>query len=94
MPTIFNVMVDAVVLHWESLLVEEQEGGESSGDKGYRTQTAGRAIRGRYDGRQWAEEGRQRLTVKAEFLYASDGMVASIDPGWLQLAFNMLTGLF
>ena len=34
-PTIFNVVVDAVVCHWESLLVaewEEQEGGEIRGD--------------------------------------------------------------
>ena len=37
LPTIFNVMVDAVVRHWESLLVAERggrEGGKSSGDKG------------------------------------------------------------
>ena len=33
-PTILNVVVDAVVRHWESLLVAEREGGESSGDKG------------------------------------------------------------
>ena len=35
-PTSFNMVVDAVVRHWESLLVaerEEREGGEISGDK-------------------------------------------------------------
>ena len=26
--------------------------------------------------------------------YAEDGMVASTDPGWIQLAFNTLTGVF
>ena len=32
-PTIFNVVVDAVVLHWESL-VAEREGGDRSNDDG------------------------------------------------------------
>ena len=40
------------------------------------------------------EEGNQRLTVKAEFFYADNGMVESTDPGWLQSAFYMLTGIF
>ena len=31
-PTIFNVVVDAVVFHWESLLVAEREGVESRGN--------------------------------------------------------------
>ena len=34
------------------------------------------------------------MTVKEEFFYVEDGVVASTDPGWLQLAFNMLTGIF
>ena len=37
--TILNVVVDTVVRHWESLLVAEREGGESSGDKGDGEQT-------------------------------------------------------
>ena len=48
MPTIFNMVVDAVVRHWESLLVaerEEQEVGDSSGDEGDRAQTTERTIR-------------------------------------------------
>ena len=49
--TIFNVVVDAVVCHWGSLVVAEQEGGDSSCDKGDRAQTAGRKIRDRDDGR-------------------------------------------
>ena len=40
------------------------------------------------------EEGHKRLTVKAACFYVKDGMVASTDPGWIQLAFDMLTGLF
>ena len=32
--------------------------------------------------------------VKAEFFYSNNGMVASIDPGWIQSVFKMLTGLF
>ena len=54
----------------------------------------GRTIQDRDDRRQWTEEGHQRLTVNAEFFYADDGVVASTDPGWLQLAFDLLTGIF
>ena len=94
LPTIFNVMVDAVVCHWESLLVAEREGVDISGDEGDGAQTAGRTIRDQDDGRQWPEEGHQRLTVRAEFFYADDGVVESTDPEWLQLEFDMLTGIF
>ena len=96
-PIIFNVVVDTVVCHWESLLVaerEEREGGEISGDEGDRTHMAGRMIRDQDNRRQWTEEGNQRLTTKAEFFYANDGMVASTDPGWIHLAFDILMGLF
>ena len=55
---------------------------------------AGRMIQGQEDGQRRAEEGHQRLTVKAALFYADYGMVASIDPGWLQSAFDMLTELF
>ena len=63
-PTILNVVVDAVVRHWESL-VAEQEGGYSSGDDRDGEQTEGRTIQGQDYGQQQAEEGHQRLTVKA-----------------------------
>ena len=43
----------------------EKEGVESSGDKGDGAQKAGRVIWDRDGGRQWVEEGHQRLTVKA-----------------------------
>ena len=33
-------------------------------------------------------------TPKASFFYADDGLEASADPGWLQSAFDMLTGIF
>ena len=59
----------------------EREVENSIGEERDVAQTAGRTIRDRDDGRQRAEEGHQRLTVKAEFLYANDGMVASIDLG-------------
>ena len=32
--------------------------------------------------------------VKMENFYDEDGVVASTDPGWLQSAFDFLTGLF
>ena len=32
--------------------------------------------------------------MKASFFYTNDGMVASTDPEWLQLAFDKLTGMF
>ena len=34
------------------------------------------------------------MKVKAALLYSDDGMVASTNLGWLQTAFDMLTGLF
>ena len=83
-----------MVCHWKSLLVVEQEGGESSGDKGDGSQTAGRMIQDRYDGSQWTEEGHHCLTVNAELFYANNGVVASTDPGWLQSEFDMMMGLF
>ena len=67
-------------------MVDEQEkrdGGKNSNYKGDKAQTAGSTIRDRDDGNQWAEEGRQRLTVRAAFFYAKDGVVASTDPGWI-----------
>ena len=73
-PTIFNVVVDAVVCHWESLMVDErekQDEGKSSNEKGDEAQTAGSTIRDRDDGNQWAEEGHQRLTVRAAFFMAT-----------------------
>ena len=64
------MVVDAVVLYWESLLVveqEEREGGDIRCDKRDRSQTSGRTIRDLDDCQQRAEEGYQRLTAKAEF---------------------------
>ena len=43
-PTIFNVVVDAVVRHWESFVVE-REGGDSNDGNGDVAQTTGRTIR-------------------------------------------------
>ena len=48
-PTIFNVVVDAVVRHLKPLLAE-QDGGDISSDKGNGVQTAGRMIQDRDNG--------------------------------------------
>ena len=58
------------------------------------SQMAGRTIWDQDNGRRRADEGHQRLNVKAALFYADDGMVASTDPGWLQMVFDILTGIF
>ena len=55
---------------------------------------AGSTIHDRDDGKQWTEERHQWLTVKAALFYADNGVVASTDPGWLQLEFDLMMGLF
>ena len=66
-PTIFNVVVEAVVRHWVQGVLEELEAS-----------------------REMGQEGRHQ----AAFFYADSGMVALLDPAWLQGAFNALVGLF
>ena len=66
-PTIFNVVVDAVVRHWMNGLVDETE------EKG-----------------ETGREGRHQSAV----FYADDGMVVSLDPAWIQGAFNALVAIF
>ena len=89
--TILNVVVDAVVYHWKLLVAERSGGGSSNNEV---SQPAGRMIRASKD-RQWRmEEGHTRLKVKALFFYTDGRMVASIDPGWLNNAFNTLTGIY
>ena len=73
---------------------EGREGGKSSGDKGDDGHTPGKTIQDRYDRKQWAEEGHQRLTIKAALFYADDEVVASTDLGWLHSVFDFLTGMF
>ena len=34
------------------------------------------------------------MKVQENIFYAYDGMVASTDPGWIQTAFDTLTGIF
>ena len=94
LPTIFNVVVETVVCHWEYLLVTELEGGDSSGDKGDGAKKAGRKIWERDDSQQCVEEGHQCLTVNEAFFYAEDELVASIDPGWIQSSLDTLTVIF
>ena len=45
-------------------------------------------------GQQRADEGHVRLTAKAAFFYVYNRMVASTNPGWIQSAFDTLTGIF
>ena len=66
-PTIFNVVVDAVVRHWVHRVMEEAE---ARGETG--------------------REGRHQ----AALFYADDGMVALLDPAWIQGAFTALLELF
>ena len=69
-------------------------GGGSSDDNGNAAQTVGRKIWEQYDGRRRVEEGNEKITVKVTLFYADGVMVASIDPGWLQLVFDTLTDIF
>ena len=94
MPTIFNVVLDAVVRHWESLVGGQAGGGGGSNENGNTAQLAVRTIRERDDGRRRADEEHASLMVQALFFYADDGLVAYIDPGWLQSEFDTLTGIF
>ena len=54
----------------------------------------GRTIQEQDDGRHQSEEGHVSLTVKADFFYEDNGLVASTYPGWLQSEFDTLPGLF
>ena len=40
------------------------------------------------------EKVNERLTLNVTFFYVDGVMVASIDPGWLQLVFDTLTEIF
>ena len=40
------------------------------------------------------EEGHARLKVKELFFYVDNRMVASTNPGWIQIAFDTLNGIF
>ena len=75
-PTIFNVVVDTVVRHWESLMTEGAGRDDNSGDKVAKPEQ--RTLRAGGDGRRRTEEG---LKVREAIFYADGGMVASTDPG-------------
>ena len=90
-PTIFNVVVYAVVLHWKSLAAE-RAGGDSRNNN--TAKPAGRMIRESDKRQRRTEEGHTRLKAKEYFFHAEGGMVASTDPGWLHSALNMPTLLF
>ena len=90
-PTIFNVVVYAVVLHWKSLAAE-RAGGDSRNNN--TAKPAGRMIRESDKRQRRTEEGHTRLKAKEYFFHAEGGMVASTDPGWLYTAFYTLTGIF
>ena len=64
-PTIFNVLVDAVVHHWESLVAERAEGDSIKDDV---AQPAVRTIRTSNNIRRQMEEEHTQLKVKAAVL--------------------------
>ena len=66
-PTIFNAVVDAVVRHWVTVMLE---GAEERGKCG--------------------QEGRHHNAL----FYADDGMVALLEPQWLQGTFSTLVVMF
>ena len=66
-PTIFNVVVGALVRHWGSS-VEERAKGDSSNDNRNMSHPAGRIVSEKGDGRRRVEEGHAMMTVKAGFL--------------------------
>ena len=66
-PTIFNVVVDAMVNNWGTVVIAGAE--------------------------EWGERGKEGWHQAALF-YADDGMVASYDSCWIQVAFNTLVDLF
>ena len=63
LPTIFNVVVDTVVRHWESLVVKKARWGNSDDDEA-RQPEEGRTIQERDNGKRRVEEGHVRLKVK------------------------------
>ena len=63
-PTIFNVVLDEVVCHWELLVAERAEGDSSNNTM---SQPADRAIWESNNGQQWIEEGHTGLKAKASF---------------------------
>ena len=75
-------------------MVAEQGGEDRRDDDRDAVQIAGMKIWEQDDSRRRMEEGHARLTVKASFFYAYNGMYASTDPGWIQLVFDTLSGLF
>ena len=90
-PTIYNVVVYAVVRHCE-LLVAERAGVDIIKDDA--AQPEGRTIRASDNGRRRTEEGDTWLKLKAVLFYSDNRMVASTNSGCIQTAFDMLTGIF
>ena len=71
-------------------MAEERAGGDIINDDGNMAQPEGRKIWEMDNSQRWAEEEHARMTVKAEFFYVDDGLVASTNPGWIQSSFNTL----
>ena len=93
LPTIFNLAVDAVVCHWESVISEGAGFDDRYGIIGEKAERPVRQmIRAFNNGRCNMEGGHMRL--KEVVLYADNGMVSSTNPGWLHTAVDTLTVLF
>ena len=63
-PTIFNMVVDAIIFHWESLVAGKMVEVNRYDDKAGHS-TKGRTIWGRDDGKMRAEEVHAWLKVQA-----------------------------
>ena len=64
MPTIFNVVVDTVVRHWESLVVKKARWGNNDDDEAGQPEE-GRKIQEMDNRQRRVEEGHVRLKVKS-----------------------------
>ena len=89
LPTIFNVVVDAVLCHWESLMAEGSGRYNSSGKEAEHPKRW--TIRAHNDGQRQTKEG---LQLHEDIFYADAGIVNSTNPGCLKTVFDTLTRLF
>ena len=89
LPTKFNVVVDAVLCHWESLVVE------GAGRYNISVNEAAHPVRWTIKAHNNAQrQTKEGLKSYEDIFYADAGMVASANPGCLRTAFDTMTGLF
>ena len=95
LPNIFNVVVEAVVRHSGSMVVEgDGVNGRDNIIGNEADHPEIQTIRACNNRKRRTEGGHTQLKVQAVSVYAYYRMVASNRPVWLQTAFYTLTGLF